>query len=294
MTVGQNKKRNSGQKTTSGKKKRRNSGQKTTSVCVCWCVCVLVCVCVCWCVCVGVCVLVCWCVLVCVGVFVCVLLCVFGLCGPPFLGTALPRDRPSAGPPFRGTAFCRTPSRRTALRRTALRRTTQHVALFFPLRPPVRSFSLSLGVFSWNFGGVFEGRHPLMCTFGVLGLSCEDPAALGPNLRGPTLRSPSSMFFLSRLSLLSCPNVFFVPCVTFYFVPNAFFLSRLCFFCPVAFFCANIIHLGVQRCSALRCFSAELASRWRRLRGCLQDARGGERVPPRRSNVTFSFGPLCS
>ena len=39
-----------------------------------------------------------------------------------------------------------------------------------------RSFSLS-GVFSLNFGGVFEGRDPQMCTFGVLGLSCETPAA---------------------------------------------------------------------------------------------------------------------
>ena len=29
---------------------------------------------------------------------------------------------------------------------------------FFPL----------LGVVSWNFGGVFEGRDPQMCTFGVL------------------------------------------------------------------------------------------------------------------------------
>ena len=34
-------------------------------------------------------------------------------------------------------------------------------------------------VFSWNFGRVFEGRDPQMCTFGVLGLSCETPAASG-------------------------------------------------------------------------------------------------------------------
>ena len=40
-----------------------------------------------------------------------------------------------------------------------------------------RSFflSLSLQVFSWNFGGLIES--PPMCTFGVLGLSCETPAA---------------------------------------------------------------------------------------------------------------------
>ena len=29
--------------------------------------------------------------------------------------------------------------------------------------------------FSWNFGGVFEGRDPQMCTFEVLGLSRETP-----------------------------------------------------------------------------------------------------------------------
>ena len=36
-------------------------------------------------------------------------------------------------------------------------------------------FSLSV---SWNFGGVIEGWDLQMCTFGVLGLSCEAPAAL--------------------------------------------------------------------------------------------------------------------
>ena len=30
----------------------------------------------------------------------------------------------------------------------------QNFALFFPLPPPFRSFCVSLGVFSWNFGGV--------------------------------------------------------------------------------------------------------------------------------------------
>ena len=30
----------------------------------------------------------------------------------------------------------------------------QHFALFFPLPPPFSLFFLSLGVFSWNFGGV--------------------------------------------------------------------------------------------------------------------------------------------
>ena len=36
----------------------------------------------------------------------------------------------------------------------------QNFALLFPLPPPFRSFCLSLGVFSWNFGGVFEGPSP--------------------------------------------------------------------------------------------------------------------------------------
>ena len=48
---------------------------------------------------------------------------------------------------------------------------------FFPL-PPQLSFFLLLGVFSWNFGGVFEGRGPQMCTFKVLGLWFENPALL--------------------------------------------------------------------------------------------------------------------
>ena len=53
-----------------------------------------------------------------------------------------------------------------------------------PDRPKFRSFfpspatifilfSLSCWSFALNFGGVFEDRDPQMCTFGVLGLSCE-------------------------------------------------------------------------------------------------------------------------
>ena len=55
-------------------------------------------------------------------------------------------------------------------------RRAQNFALFFPSPALIFVLFLSLGVFSWNFGGVFEGRDPLMCTFGVLGLSCEIPA----------------------------------------------------------------------------------------------------------------------
>ena len=52
------------------------------------------------------------------------------------------------------------------------------ISRFFSLsHTHFRSFCLFLGVFSLNFGGVFDGRDLEMCTFGVLGLSCEAPAA---------------------------------------------------------------------------------------------------------------------
>ena len=70
----------------------------------------------------------------------CWCVCVFGLCGPPSAGP----DRFLAGQP--------------------------KISLFFPLSPSFSFFfSLSLGGFSWNFGGVFEGRETLMCTFGLSG-----------------------------------------------------------------------------------------------------------------------------
>ena len=49
--------------------------------------------------------------------------------------------------------------------------------VFFPL-PPQFSFP-SLGIFSWNLGGVSDGPDPQLCTFGVLWLSCEAPAGEG-------------------------------------------------------------------------------------------------------------------
>ena len=87
---------------------------------------------------------------------------------PPFPRTAVPKDRRSQGPPFPGPPFPGPPFLWTA----------QNFALFFSLsRRKIRSFLPSLEVFPWNFDGVFEGRDPQMCTFGVLGLSCEAPAA---------------------------------------------------------------------------------------------------------------------
>ena len=71
------------------------------------------------------------------------------------------------------TALPRT-ALRTALARTALPGTTldptaQNVALFSLSRHIFHSFFPLLGVFSWNFGGVFEDRGPQMSTFGLSG-----------------------------------------------------------------------------------------------------------------------------
>ena len=84
---------------------------------------------------------------------------------------------------------------------TPLRRNTIF-ALFF-LFPPHTVFillSLSCWSFSLNFGGVFEDSDAQLCTFGVLGLSCETPGApltlpTGPPLFlgfwPPPLRAPT-------------------------------------------------------------------------------------------------------
>ena len=72
---------------------------------------------------------------------------------------------------------------------------------FFPFPPPFRCFCVSLGVFSWNFGGVLKRRCPEMCTFGVLGLSCASPG--GPvwwGRRGFT-RQPESPRQVSQTQL---------------------------------------------------------------------------------------------
>ena len=47
-------------------------------------------------------------------------------------------------------------------------------AFFFPPRHNCLSFFSLLGVLSLNFGGVFEGRNPEMCTFGLSGC-CVKP-----------------------------------------------------------------------------------------------------------------------
>ena len=54
-------------------------------------------------------------------------------------------------------------------------------AYFSLSRHNVLSFFPLLGVLSWNeFWWCLKRRGPKLCTFGVLGLLCEAPAALGP------------------------------------------------------------------------------------------------------------------
>ena len=52
-------------------------------------------------------------------------------------------------------------------------------SFLYPLPPPSRSFCVSLGVFSLNFGGVFEVQNPSIVHVWALGL-CETSAASGP------------------------------------------------------------------------------------------------------------------
>ena len=64
------------------------------------------------------------------------------------------------------------------------------------------SFSPLFGVFSWNFGGILKRWDPQMCPFGVLGLSCEAPAAPKP----PKLTRES---FLEVLQLIVSASLTF-------------------------------------------------------------------------------------
>ena len=116
--------------------------------------------------CVVCCVATCCYVLLCVVVCCCVLLCVVVCCwfgpSPPDAGALDPptRDLPSAGQP--------------------------KFSLFSPLPPKFALFfSLSLGVFSWNFGGVFEAPEPLNCSR----LGCRVKPRRPRNRRGFTRQS---------------------------------------------------------------------------------------------------------
>ena len=62
----------------------------------------------------------------------------------------------------------------------------QNFAFFFSLsRRKFRSFFSLWGVFSLNFGGVFEGRGAQMCTFGLSGCRVKPRRLWGP--RGDSL-----------------------------------------------------------------------------------------------------------
>ena len=100
-------------------------------------------------------VVVCWCLLVVpVGsaCWWCLFVCVWWVCSG-FLD-------PSAGPPSAGPP--------------------KIWLFFFPFPPSFRSFCVSLGVFSWNFGGVLKRSCPEMCTFGLSGCRVRAPALVGP------------------------------------------------------------------------------------------------------------------
>ena len=56
----------------------------------------------------------------------------------------------------------------------------QKFALFYPLPPQFSFFLLSLGCLVVEIGWCLKRRGPEMCTFGVLGLSCEAPAPKPP------------------------------------------------------------------------------------------------------------------
>ena len=142
-------------------------------------------------------------VLVCVGVFWCVLVC---LC--VCFGCA---DRPSAGPP----------SYRTAFRRTALRPPPDRPKFRFFFSPlPALIFVLFLSVsgsFLVEFCWCLKRQDPLMCTFGVLGLSCETPAApkppakkarnFGPHPSGPRPSGPHTLRPRTHMPTLRPPRV---------------------------------------------------------------------------------------
>ena len=83
---------------------------------------------------------------------------------------------------------------------------------FFSLsRHNFRSFCVSLSVFSWNFGGVFEGRVLEMCTFGVLGLSCGSGNCAKHQQEPCTLKIPHCPNSLKQRSMLSCRGVQLSP-----------------------------------------------------------------------------------
>ena len=169
---------------------------KPSSTCVCVCVCVCLCVCV-------LCVCVCWFH----GFRVGVSRFWFGHVRCPSRDRPS-RDRPSRDRPSRDRPSWDRPSRDRPSRdppppdrpppdRPKFRS-------FFSLsRRKIRSFLPSLGVFSLNFGGVFEDRDPEMCTFGLSGCRVKPrrPHQTGPpGLAHDSPRTPNVHISGSRSS----------------------------------------------------------------------------------------------
>ena len=88
----------------------------------------------------------------------------FGPSGSPPLHCARPpcARPPCAGPPQNFALFCPSPA------------------------PTFALFYLFLGVFSLNFGGVFEGRHPQMCTLGLCPKNSKREHFRAPAFRNTT------------------------------------------------------------------------------------------------------------
>ena len=74
--------------------------------------------------------------------------------------------------------------------RTALPRDRPQIRLFPSPAPIFFLSSLTLEVFSWNFGGVFEGRDPPMCTFGLSKRAHLRVPALQKHHQNSTRRPP--------------------------------------------------------------------------------------------------------
>ena len=100
--------------------------------------------------------------------------------GPPIRLTAPPLDRLSAGPP--------------------------KISLFFSVsRRKFHSFFSLWGVFSLNFGGVFEGRGPEMCMFGLSGCRVKPRRLRGRRFFTQQLEN-SKRAHLSALALQTPPK----------------------------------------------------------------------------------------
>ena len=80
----------------------------------------------------------------------------------------------------------------------------QNFALFFPF-PATIFFLSSLGVLPLNFWWCLKRRGPQMCTFGVLGLSCE--VLGGQEATGASHNSPRDVHISGSLTCKHTTNI---------------------------------------------------------------------------------------